>query len=107
MKPLYEHTNTTAGRQGAERASIASHPIEGRTHLMTNLSFIDPPSLRSMDSSPIRGTSLELLDMDEVTTHIDRAVERGRYTGPATAKEYLLRKQCIIEVEDATYENSP
>ncbi len=70
---------------------------------MTNLSFIDPPSLRSMDSSPIRGTSLELLDMDKVTTHIERAVERGRYTGPATAKEYLLRKQCIIEVEDATY----
>jgi predicted HTH transcriptional regulator len=56
-----------------------------------------------MDSSPIRGTSLELLDMDKVTTHIDRAVERGRYTGPATAKEYLLRKLCIVEVEDTTY----
>lgn len=70
---------------------------------MTNLSFIDPPSLRSMDSSPIRGTSLEQLDMDKVTTHIERAVERGRYTGPATAKEYLLRKQCIIEAEDAIY----
>src|SRR5262245_46880637 len=77
--------------------------LRQRIRLMSNLSFIDPPSLRSTDSSPIRGTSLELLDMDKVACHIDRAVERGRYTGPTTAKEYLLRKQCIVEVEDTTY----
>src|SRR6266511_515922 len=98
---------TYAGRAIRSRASRAGWLGDAlrqpRTDLMSNLSFIDPPSLRSMDSSPIRGTSLELLDMDKVTTHIDRAVERGRYTGPATAKEYLLRKQCIVEVEDATY----
>lgn len=70
---------------------------------MTNLSFIDPPTLRSMDSSPIRGTNLAMLDLDKVATHIERAVERGRYNGPATPKEYLLRKQCIIEASDEIY----
>jgi predicted HTH transcriptional regulator len=70
---------------------------------MTNLPFIDPPALRGMDSSPIRGTSLDMLDLDKVTTHIERASERGRYTGPTTPNEYLLRKQCIIEADGATY----
>lgn len=56
-----------------------------------------------MDSSPIRGTNLNLLDLDGVATHIERAVERGRYNGPKTPKEYLLRKQCIIETDGDIY----
>jgi ATP-dependent DNA helicase RecG len=70
---------------------------------MTNLPFIDPPSLRGMDSSPIRGTGIDMLDLDKVATHIEHAVERGRYNGPTTPKEYLLRKQCIIEADTDIY----
>lgn len=70
---------------------------------MTNPSFIDPPSLRGMDSSPIRGTNLGMLDLDKVATHIERAVERGRYSGPTAPGDYLKRKQCIVEIDDVLY----
>jgi predicted HTH transcriptional regulator len=70
---------------------------------MSDHAFIDPPILRGMDSSPIRTTSLSMLDLEKVATHIERAIERGRYTGPPSPKEYLLRKQCIIEVDSEIY----
>src|SRR6266542_5544031 len=88
---------TYAGRAIRSRASRAGWLGDAlrqpRTDVMTNLSFIDPPSLRSMDSSPIRGTSLELLDMDKVTTHIERAVKRGATTGPPTERKNFRRNQ--------------
>jgi ATP-dependent DNA helicase RecG len=60
--------------------------------------FIDPPALRSTDSLPVRTATADLLDLDRVTDHIERAVERGRYHGPTETKDYLLHKQCIVEV---------
>jgi len=70
---------------------------------MTDQSFIDPHVLRGMDSMPVRTTNLNTLDMEKVAAHIERAVARGRYSGPMAPQEYLLRKQCIVEVDSAIY----
>jgi predicted HTH transcriptional regulator len=70
---------------------------------MTDQSFIDPHVLRGMDSMPVRTTDLNTLDMEKVVAHIERAVARGRYSGPMAPQEYLLRKQCIVEVDSAIY----
>jgi predicted HTH transcriptional regulator len=70
---------------------------------MTDQSFIDPHVLRGMDSMPVRATDLNTLDMEKVAAHIERAVARGRYSGTMAPQEYLLRKQCIVEVDTTIY----
>ena len=58
--------------------------------------YIDQSSFRSIDSTPIRDTGLELLDLNSVRAHIDRAVERKRYNGPTDAIDYLCSKHCLV-----------
>ncbi len=66
---------------------------------MSDHLFLDPPKFHSMDSMPIRMTSLDLLDMAQVAAHISRAAGLGRYSGPEDPVEYLLQKQCAVRVD--------
>ncbi len=70
---------------------------------MSELPFLDPPKFHSMDSMPIRKTSLDLLDMIQVAAHINRSVRLGRYAGPEDPVEYLLQKQCAVRVDRQIY----
>ena len=65
--------------------------------------FLDPPQLRTADSLPVRMTTLEMIDMQRVATHVTDALERGRYQGPTEPLEYLLKKRCVVEVEGEMY----
>jgi predicted HTH transcriptional regulator len=60
------------------------------------LNSLDLLALRSADSLPIMGTTIDLLDLNKVADHIRRASESGRYQGPSSPIEYLLHKQCLI-----------
>ncbi|NTV99964.1 MAG: hypothetical protein HGA19_01525 [Oscillochloris sp.] len=62
--------------------------------------LVDRISFQAIDSLPIRDTSIELLDLSNVETHIIRAIERGRYNGPANPIAYLQHKHCIVEEDD-------
>ncbi len=52
---------------------------EGDRGAMTDYPFLDPPHLRSADSWPVRMTTLNMIDMNRVTTHVTEALKRGRY----------------------------
>lgn len=58
--------------------------------------YIDRSSFRSIDSLPIRDTSPQILDLDRVSTHVARATERRRYSGPSEPIDYLLHKRCLV-----------
>lgn len=57
---------------------------------------IDRQLFRAIDSLAMRDTALDLIDFDKVTAHIARAIERGRYHGPAAPVDYLLQKHCVV-----------
>ncbi|NTW97431.1 MAG: hypothetical protein HGB28_02665 [Oscillochloris sp.] len=66
-----------------------------------------PPSLnlaglRSADSLPIVGATLDLLDLEKVRTHIARAIENGRSNGPTDPADYLRYMQCAIDTAEGT-----
>ena len=67
---------------------------------MTDLSAIDPDALRSVDSLPIIGTSLAMLDLDLVEAHIRRATDNGRLTGPTDPLGYLRYQRCLVPGEE-------
>lgn len=52
------------------------------------------------DSLPVHGAPEEILDLGKVTTHIERAIQRGRYTGPVDPLEYLQERKCLLTVDD-------
>ena len=58
--------------------------------------YIERSSFRSIDSMLIRDTGSDLLDLDRVRAHIDRAIERRRYTGATEPIDYLLSKGCLV-----------
>lgn len=69
---------------------------------MTELPFFDPllepPSLPRVDRLPIRNATVEMIDLDKVRAHIDRAVELQRLD-EATPREpvpYLLHNECLV-----------
>lgn len=118
-------------RNGRDRANHASQPCDRRSQttqdvlqwsawplivhavqpnqvqLMSNqpdqVPFLDPPALRSTDSLPVRTTTADLLDLARVAAHIQRAIERGRYSGPTDPTTYLLQKQCLVAVGTERY----
>ncbi|NTU83689.1 MAG: hypothetical protein HGA45_30675 [Chloroflexales bacterium] len=56
--------------------------------------------MRSIDSLPILGTTLDILDMEKVRAHIARATENGRAAGPTEPVAYLLHKHGAAETAD-------
>jgi hypothetical protein len=46
--------------------------------------------MRSADSLPMSMTIREMIDLDRVVAHIDRAVKSGRYEGRMEPADYLL-----------------
>jgi predicted HTH transcriptional regulator len=70
---------------------------------MTNRPFLVPASQKTTETLPVAESSPELLDMERVREHIARAVSRGRYTGPTDPMEYLLQKECVIEIGTERY----
>ena len=65
--------------------------------------FLDPPSMRSTDSLPVRTTAPDLLDLELVQKHIAGARQRGRYTGSGDVQEYLFQSKCLVEVGTTVY----
>ena len=65
--------------------------------------FLDPPATRSTDSLPVRATSPDLIDLDKVAAHIERAIGRGRYRGTTDPLEYLIEKKCMVRIGPEIY----
>ena len=72
---------------------------------MSNNAFLEASTSarQSADQQPVRGATRNVLDLKKVTAHITTAVERGRYDGPIDPTAYLLRKKCLVEVEDELF----
>ena len=66
---------------------------------MKQLSYLEITKLHSVDNLPIRGTSLEMIDLGRVTTHIREASRRGRYRGTDEPYEYLETHGCVARDE--------
>jgi len=75
---------------------------EGQLFAMSDYPFLDP-KLRSSDSLPVRAAPADVIDLNAVAAHIDKATKSGRYEGPTEPMEYLLHKQCVVSVEGVTY----
>ena len=56
-----------------------------------------------MDSLPVRMSSPEMIDLDEVAKHIIEASGSGRYDGPTEPMAYLLDKKCLVQVGEDVY----
>jgi len=69
---------------------------------MSDYPFLDP-QLRSSDSLPVRAAPVNVLDLDAVAAHVDKATKSGRYQGPADPLDYLLYRQAAVSVEGVTY----
>ena len=65
---------------------------------MSDQTFLEPPAARSTDSLPVRTASPDLIDLDKVAAHIERATGRGRYRGTTDPMEYLLAKKCLVQL---------
>lgn len=65
---------------------------------MTDHTFLDTTGFQSVDHQPVRGAFINVLDLDKVVAHIERAVERGRYSGPVEPEAYLLHNKCLVQV---------
>ena len=70
---------------------------------MTDPSFLDSTPRQTTDQQPIRNAPLAQLDLEKVATHIERAVERGRYAGPTEPTAYLRQRKCLLEVDGALF----
>jgi ATP-dependent DNA helicase RecG len=76
--------------------------LEGNSH-MSDAPFLDHPRFRSTDAVPIRMTGTDLIDLQSVAAHIDKATRLGRYRGSTDPITYLIEKQCLVRVEDQLY----
>lgn len=56
---------------------------------------LDLNQLRSVDSLPVRGVSIDVLDQRLTREHIDRATQRGRYSGTADVEEFWRQSRCV------------
>lgn len=70
---------------------------------MADYAFLEPASMRSTDSLPVRRTTPELIDLDLVQKHITGARTRGRYQGAGDVMDYLFRSHCLVEVGTDIY----
>ncbi len=69
---------------------------------MTDTTPIEPHVQRTFDSMPVRGTSLELLDMERVASHIAAMVRRGQTIDQVEPIQYLFRRRCLVTIEQET-----
>jgi predicted HTH transcriptional regulator len=60
---------------------------------------INPDALRGIDSQPVVGTSIDMLDMRLVETHLRRASDNGRLSGPSEPQAYLHYNHCLVDLE--------
>ena len=65
--------------------------------------FLEPPAMQSTDSLPVRASTPDLIDIEKVALHIDRASGRGRYRGTTDPIEYLLEKKCLVRIGAEIY----
>ncbi|PDV96815.1 ATP-binding protein [Candidatus Chloroploca asiatica] len=53
--------------------------------------------LQTIDSLPISGTSLDVLDMERVRAHIASATKQLRFNGDPDPIAYLIRSRCMVK----------
>jgi ATP-dependent DNA helicase RecG len=51
------------------------------------------------DSLPVHGVPEDILDLTKVAAHVERAIQRNRYTGSADPLEYLRDRGCLLTVD--------
>ncbi|MFV9505457.1 MAG: ATP-binding protein [Oscillochloridaceae bacterium umkhey_bin13] len=76
---------------------------QGKRMGSDNNDFIDRVSFQSIDSLPIRETHVGMLNMEKVKLHVQRAIDRKRYSGPNDIDNptvYLLNSRCLINDND-------
>lgn len=65
--------------------------------------FLDLTVFRAPDCLPVRETTPQVLDMDNVTKHIKAAQQHGQYRGPLDPITYLLEQRFLVAVDDTIY----
>lgn len=65
-------------------------------------SFLDPTTLRAVDSVPLAGTTPAWLDRTRVYDHMQNARANG-YEVPTDVEAYLYHKRCLVTYEDDAY----
>lgn len=58
-----------------------------------------PPPVPQVDRLPVQGATREMLDRQKVQSHIQQAVDAGRYDGPTDPIAYLRHTACLIDIE--------
>jgi predicted HTH transcriptional regulator len=66
---------------------------------MRDRGVINPEALRGSDSQAVVGTSIEMLDMRLVESHLRRATDNGRLTGPHDPLGYLRHNHCLVDLD--------
>jgi predicted HTH transcriptional regulator len=51
------------------------------------------------DCLPVRGVPEDILDLRKIAAHLERAIQRNRYTGSPDPLDYLRERKCLIEVD--------
>jgi ATP-dependent DNA helicase RecG len=59
--------------------------------------YIDPTSLRSFDSRPLRGVPFSQIDLRKVVDHLTDATTSTRFVGPRDPITYLLDRGCAVK----------
>ncbi|NNJ12969.1 hypothetical protein EKD04_021830 [Chloroflexales bacterium ZM16-3] len=66
---------------------------------MQDRGVINPDALRGIDSQPVIGTSIDMLDMRLVEAHLQRATDNGRLIGPSDPLDYLRYNRCLVDLD--------
>src|SRR3712207_1527553 len=76
---------------------------------MAEMPFFDPllgpPSVPQVDRLPVRNATVDMVDLDKVAAHIERAVELRRLaeTVPRDPLSYLVHSECMVALGDTYY----
>jgi predicted HTH transcriptional regulator len=66
---------------------------------MRDHGVINPDALRGSDSQAVMGTSIDMLDMRLVESHLRRATDNGRLSGPSDPLGYLRHTHCLVTLD--------
>lgn len=67
---------------------------------MSEPRVINPSALRGIDSQPVLGTSVDMLDMRLVEAHVRRTTANGRLSGPNDPLGYLRHTNCLVDLDE-------
>lgn len=96
------HSRAPCALAGACAGARMPIDPQGSEESVSDHQSIDLARHQSDDSLPILGTSPDLLDLDKVARHIDKARDNERFRGPFDPSEYLLARRCLVVTDAGT-----